>query len=80
MQITVGHHIDTCIDRYVSFCLGHSRRGAPGLFLNNIRANTSLFRNSFFVRISNVWNAIPDELESEVNVNVFKNKLKSFFF
>ena len=73
-------HIDICVDSYVSFCSGRSRRGATGLFLNNIKANTSLFRNSFFVRISNVWNAIPDELKSEVSVNVFKNKLKSFFF
>ena len=29
---------------------------------------------------SNLWNAFPSDLKSEYNVNVFKNKLKTFYF
>ena len=57
-----------------------ARRGASGVFLNNVYAKTSRFRDSFFVRISNLWNALPSDLKSESNVNVFKNKLKAFYF
>ena len=43
---------------------------------DDVYAKTSLFRDSFFVRISNLWNALHSDLKSESNVNVFKNKLK----
>ena len=44
--------------------------------LKDVYAKTSLFRDSFFLRISNLWNALHSDLKSESNVNVFKNKLK----
>ena len=34
----------------------------------------------FFVRIPNLWNALPSDLKSESNVNVFKNRFKTFYF
>ena len=50
------------------------------IFRKNLYAKTSLFRDSFFVRIPNLWNALPSDLKSEYNVNVFKNKWKTFYF
>ena len=68
-------YIIFCIDNYVSFFTGSSRRGASGIFFKNVYAKTSLFRDSFFVRIPNLWNALPSDLKSESKVNVFKNIL-----
>ena len=42
--------------------------------------HSSLFRNSFFIRMPYMWNALPCEIKSESNVATFKKKLKSFFF
>ena len=39
---------------------------------------TPFLRDLFFVRIPNLWNALPSDLKSESNV--FKNKLKTFYF
>ena len=49
-------------------------------FPYNVYAKTSLFRDPFFLRISNLWNALPSDLKSESNVNVFKNKFQTFYF
>ena len=73
-------YINICIDNYISFCTGSSRHGGYGIFLKNIYAKTSLFTDSFFVRIPNLWDALPSDVKSESNVNVFKNKLKTFYF
>ena len=72
--------INICIDNYIVFCTVSLHRGASGIFLNNVYAKTSLFRDLFYVKISNLWNALPSDLKSESNVNVFKNKLKTFYF
>ena len=74
INICIGNSVKT-----VSFCTGSLRRCASGIFLNNVYAKTSLFRDTFFVRISNLWNALPSDLKSESNVNVFK-KFKTFYF
>ena len=66
--------------KYFSFCTGRSRRGTSRQFLNINSAKTSLFRNSFFIRMPYMWNALPCEIKSESNVATFKKKLKSFFF
>ena len=73
-------YINICNDNYVSLWTGSSRRGASGIFLKNVYAETSLFRDSFFVRIPNLWKALPSELKYESNVNDFKNKLRTFYF
>ena len=64
----------------VKFCSGRSRRGSSGLLLRNNFARTSLFRDSYFIRISNLWNAIPGYIKSESLLESFKKKLKSFFY
>ena len=51
-----------------------------GWFLNDATVRTSLFRNFFFVRISNIWDASRIDFNSESNVNSFKKMLKTFYF
>ena len=72
--------IDLNLDNLIEFCSGRSRRGSSGLFLKHNKARTSLFRESYFVRISNLWNAIPDSIRSVDLLASFKKKLKSFFY
>ena len=72
--------IEINLDNFAQFCSGRSRRGSSGLFLNNKTSKTSLFRDSFFIRIINLWNALPIAIRSEVQLVPFKKKLKSFFY
>ena len=62
------------------FCSEHSRRGASGLFLKNMKAKTSPYRDSFFVRICNTWNALPGNIRAEKELPSFVKRLKSFFY
>ena len=78
MQTRVYKYLHSC-DNYVSFCTGSSRRGASGIFLIMFTLRHLFFRDSFFVRISNLWNALPSDLKFESNVNVFKNILTFYF-
>ena len=68
------------IENYVNFCNSKSRRGASGIYLATPYCRTSLFRDSFFVRLSNIWNAVLDHIKAETSLSCFKTKLKSFYF
>ena len=57
--------IDPKRNDLLEFCSECSRRGVSGLFLKNMKAKTSLYRDSFFVRICNIWNALPDNKRAE---------------
>ena len=72
--------INLNLDDLVEFCTWRSRRGSSGVLLKNNFARTSLFRDSYFVRISNLWNAIPEYIKSESFLESFKEKRKSFFY
>ena len=50
------------------------------MFLNIANVRTSLFRNFFFVRISNIWNTSLIDINSESNLNSVNEKLKTFNF
>ena len=71
--------IDINLDNLDQFCSGRSRRRSSELFLNNKTANTYLFRNSFFIRITDLWNALPIAIRSEIEIVPFKKKVKSSF-
>ena len=62
------------------FCSEHSRHGASGLFLKNMKAKTSPYRDSFFVRICNTWNTLPGNIRAEKELPSFVKRLKSFFY
>ena len=36
--------------------------------------------DSFFIRLSNIWNAVPCDIKAETTLSSFKAKLKSFYF
>ena len=44
-----------------------------GLYLQ--RSTKPVRKNSFGVRIVNIWNNLPENVVSSPNVNIFKNKL-----
>ena len=68
------------LDDLVEFCSGCSCHGLSALLLKNNFARTS-FRDSYLnVRISNLWNVVPEYIKSESLLESFKKKLKSFFF
>lgn len=58
--------IDINLDNSAQFWSGCSHWGSSGLFLNNKTAKTSLFHDSFFIRITNLWNALPIAIGLEV--------------
>jgi hypothetical protein len=58
------------ISQYVNFTEGRSRRGKTGLYLDSQYARTSCYRDIYFMRITNLWNAIPEAL---ISAGTFKN-------
>ena len=68
------------LENYVKYCNSKSRRGSSGLYLRTAYFKTSLFRDSFFIRLSNIWNAVPCDIKAETTLSSFKAKLKSFYF
>ena len=71
--------INLNIHNYIQYCKSKSRRGSSGIYLNTPPFKTCLFRDSFFNRLANLWNAIPDSIKSQTSISSFKNKLKYFF-
>ena len=71
--------INLNIHNYIQYCKSKSRRGSSGIYLNTPPFKTCLFRDSFFNRLANLWNAIPDSIKSQTSIFSFKNKLKYFF-
>ena len=68
------------LENYVKYCNSKSRRGSSGLYLTTDYFKTSLFRDSFFIRLSNIWNAVPGDIKAETTLSSFKAKFKSFYF
>ena len=70
--------IDLC--KYVTFATGSTRRGSSGLNLKyNCIPRTSSFRDTYFIRIVNTWNALPNNIKGITILSTFKSKLKAFF-
>ena len=59
-----------------TFVQGASARVPLGFSSITFILSQSLFRDSFFVRASKLWNAFRFDLKSESNVNVIENNLK----
>ena len=71
--------INLNIHNYIQCCKSKSRRGSSEIYVNTPPFKTCLFRDSFFNRQANLWNAIPDSIKSQTSISSFKNKLKYFF-
>jgi hypothetical protein len=66
---------------YLTFCAGVTRRSSSGLYLRqNCIPKTSSFRDSYFTRIVNIWNALPNNIKASSSLTEFRVKLKEFYF
>ena len=68
------------ISNFVSFNQGRTRCSTAGVYLKTPRTRTSCFRDSYFNRIVNLWNSLPDIVKNCTTVSGFKNQLKKFYF
>ena len=68
------------ISNFVSFNQGRTRRSTAGVYFKTPRTRTSCFRDSYFNRIVNLWNSLPDIVKNCTTVSGFKNQLKKFYF
>ena len=67
------------ISNFVSFNQGRTRRSTAGVYLKTLRTRTSCFRDSYFNRIVNLWNTLPDIVKQCTTVSGFKNQLNKVF-
>ena len=75
-----SNSVPTDLCNYTNFYSGRSRRGTTGLYLRqNITPRTSTFRDTVFIRIVNLWNALPDEVKTSASLSIFKKNLKLLF-
>ena len=58
------------LENYVKYCNSKSRRGSSGLYLRTAYFKTSLFRDLFFIRLSNIWNAVPCDIKAETTLSL----------
>lgn len=65
---------------FVQFNHSRTRHGSSGLDLSLNTARTSTFRESFFVRICPLWNALPLAIRISACTSAFKSCLKSLLF
>ena len=65
------------MNNYLSYSDNRTRRYGT---LKLLSCNISLFRDTFFVRIVHLWNAIPDNTKSSSSLVVFKKQLNLFYF
>lgn len=68
------------ISRFVQFSHSKTRCGSSGLDLRLNFARTSTFRESFFIRICPMWNALPLDIRTSECTSVFKTRLKKLLF
>jgi hypothetical protein len=57
-----------------------TRCGSSGMDLRLNFARTSTFRESFFIRICPMWNALPLEIRTSERTSVFETRLKKLLF
>ena len=69
------------LSNYLNFCSSRTKRGTTGLYIRgNTIPRTTTFRDSFFQRIVNMWNALPEDIKAASSLNIFKKKLKDLFY
>ena len=63
-----------CRERNVDYNL----RKNDSLDLANMYSRTNSFKYSYFIRIINEWNSLPDDVKESENISCFKHKLITF--
>ena len=56
------------------------RSAQKDIFLKTPRVKTTIFYNSYFNRIPKTWNISPDSIHDSSSINIFKHKIKEFYF
>ena len=76
-----GHYnIDTsdkllfCKERNVNYNL----RKNDSLDLAKMYSRTDSFKHTFFIRITNEWNSLTNDIKESANISSFKHKLNTF--
>ena len=64
------------ISNFVSFNQARTRCSTAGVYLKTPRTRTSCFRDSYFNRIVNLWNSLPDIVKNCTTVFWFKKRAK----
>ena len=68
------------ISEFVQFSNSKTRCGSSGMDLRLNFARTSTFRESYFVRIFPLWNALPIDIRTSERTSIFKSRLKKLLF
>jgi hypothetical protein len=68
------------ISRFVPFSHSKTRCGTSGMDSRLNFAPTSTFRESFFIGICPMWNALPLDIRTSERTSVFKTWLKKLLF
>ena len=65
-------------DYFVERNVPYTLRGSKFKIDAIVKFKTTQFQHSFFNRLPPVWNALPNDITSEQNINSFKRKLRNF--
>jgi len=74
--VALNHFAAVTVDNILTPADPRTRANHPYKF-RTIRANTTVFRNSFFVNTIPAWNNLQDETVISKTVATFKSRLKS---
>ena len=68
------------VSKNAKFSQGRSCRGETGIFLETQYARTSCCRDTYSIRIVNLWNALPINISLVTSLRSYKKLLRDFFF
>jgi len=74
LGVTFGEQL-----KFVDHCYDKIKKAYSILGLIVRRCRYDVRKYSFYIRITNVWNSLPDEIISAPSVNTFKNRLDKFW-
>ena len=69
------------LSNFIRFSTGRTRSAASSLNLRHfLRFRTSLFRDSYFIRIVYLWNDLPLSIRQTPSIKLFKTRLYEHYF
>ena len=73
-NIDISDRLLFCKDRNV----GYDLRKNGSLDLASMYSRTNIFKYSYFIRIIDEWNSLPNDIKETVGISSFKHKVMSF--
>lgn len=75
-------HDDMDISDKVLFCedrsVDYNLRKNDSLDLVSMYSRTNIFKYSFFIRVVNEWNSLPNNIKDSASISSLKHKVTSF--